>query len=71
MRVSFHQIGILTCGGDEVVQNVHDCCRGLDMREVSDTGEYFKSTPRDGFVSGVAMGDRDDPVLLAPDEQGG
>ena len=35
------------------------------MREVPDTSEHLKSTTRDGVVSGVAMGDRNDPVLLA------
>ena len=41
------------------------------MREVPDAGEHLESTTRHGLVSGVAVGDRNDPVLLAPDQQGG
>lgn len=41
------------------------------MREVPDTGEHLKSTTRHGVVSGVAVRDRNDPVLLTPDQQGG
>jgi len=65
------QIEIPPCGGDEVVNDVDRRCRGLEMWEVSDTGEHLKSTAWQGVVSGVAMGDRNDPVLLAPNQQGG
>lgn len=41
------------------------------MREVPDTGEHVKSTTRRGIVSGVAVGDRNDPVLPTPNQQGG
>ena len=59
------------CGGDEVVENLHHCGRGLDVREVPDAGEHFKPATRHGGVSGVAVGDRDDPVLVPPNQQGG
>src|SRR5277367_3902026 len=55
--LSIRQIDIPPCGGDEVVQNAHHRCWGLDMREVPDTGEHLESTTRHSFVSGVAMGD--------------
>ena len=41
------------------------------MREVPYTGEHLKSTTRHGVVSGVAVGDRNDPVLFTPNQQGG
>ena len=56
-------------GGDEVVKDLHHRGWGLDVREVPDAGEHFKPATRHGGVSGVAVGDRDDPVLVPPDQQ--
>ena len=39
------------------------------MREVPDAGEHFKPATRHGGVSGVTVGDRDDPVLITPNQQ--
>ena len=39
------------------------------MREVPDTAQHFKPATRHGGVSGVTMGDRDDPVLITPNQQ--
>ena len=36
------------------------------MREMPHRGEHLKSTTRHGSVSGVAVGDRNDPVPLTP-----
>ncbi len=69
-QVFDRQIDIPTGGGDEVVKDVDHRCRGFDMREVPDTGEHLESTTRHRVVSGVAMGDGNDPVLLAPNQQG-
>jgi hypothetical protein len=41
------------------------------MREVPDVGEHLKSASRHGVVSRVPGGDRNDPVLLTPDQQDG
>ena len=53
----------LPISGDEVVQNAHHRCGRLDMREVPDTGEHLESATRHRVLSGVAVGDRNDPVL--------
>ena len=71
IRFSTRQIDISTCGGDEIIQNAYHRCWGLDMREVPDTGEHFESTTRHRVVCGIAVGDRNDPVLFTPDQQGG
>ena len=57
------------CGGDEVVKDLHHRGWGLDVREVPDAGEHLKPATRHGVVSGVAVGDRDDPILITPDQQ--
>ena len=56
-------------GGDEVVKDFHHRGRGLDLREVPDSGEHFKPATRHGVVSGVTVGDRDDPILITPNQQ--
>jgi hypothetical protein len=40
--VPIRQIGMWCCGSDEVVENLDDRGWGLNVREVPDTGEYFK-----------------------------
>ena len=32
-------------------------------------GKHFKPATRHGGVSGVTVGDRDDPILIPPDQQ--
>ena len=39
------------------------------MREMPDTAQHFKPAVRYGVVSGVTVGDRDDPVLITPNQQ--
>jgi hypothetical protein len=56
-------------GGDEVVKDVHHRGWGLDLREVPHTGEHLESATRHGGVSGVAVGDRNDPVLIPQNQQ--
>ena len=51
-------------GGDEVVKDLHHRGRRLDVREVPDTAQHFKPATRHGVVSGVTVGDRDDPILI-------
>ena len=40
------QIGTGPGSGDEVVKDLHHRSRGLDMREVPDSGEHFKPATR-------------------------
>ena len=68
-RFLIRHIGTRPCGGDEVVKDLHHSGWGLDVREVPDAGEHFKPATRHGGVSGVAVGDGDDPVLIAPNQQ--
>jgi hypothetical protein len=56
-------------GGNEVVKDFHHRGRGLDLREVADSGEHFKPTTRHGVVSGVTNRDRDDPILITSNQQ--
>ncbi len=56
-------------GGDEVVKDLHHCGWGLDVRVVPDSGEHLKPATRHGVVSGVTVGERDDPVLFTPNQQ--
>ena len=56
-------------GGDEVVKDLHHRGRRLDMREVPNTAQHFKPATRHGVVSGVTVGERDDPVLITPNQQ--
>jgi hypothetical protein len=55
--------------GDEVVKDLHHRGWGLDVREVPDSGEHLKPATRHGVVSGVTVGDRDDPILITPNQQ--
>src|ERR1700682_1535837 len=43
---SIRQIGIPPCGADEVVKDVHHRGWGLNVREVPDAAEHFKSAIR-------------------------
>ena len=58
-------------GAYEVVDEVDDVAGPLNVREVTDVFEYLQPAPWPRFVHGVAVFDRDDPVLVAPDHQGG
>ncbi len=39
------------------------------MREVPNTSQHLKSATRHSLVSGVPVDDRNDPVLLTPNQQ--
>ena len=56
-------------GGDEVVKDLHHRGRGLNVREVPDSGEHLKPATGHGVVSRVTVGDRDDPILITPNQQ--
>jgi hypothetical protein len=58
-------------GAYEVVDEVDDVAGPFNVREVADVFEYLKPAPWPRFVHGVAVFDRDDPVLVAPYHQGG
>jgi hypothetical protein len=58
-------------GADEVVDQVNHFAGPFNVREVADAFEDLKPASWPRFVHGVAMLDRDDPVLVAPDHHGG
>ena len=56
---------------DEVGDDLGEADWLLGVGEVTGTPDDLETAPGDGLVSGVGVLDRDDPVAVPPDDQGG
>ncbi len=53
---------------DEFADDVGDLCRSLDVGEVAHFGKHFEVASQAGGLRLVAVFDRDDLILLTPDQ---
>ena len=56
---------------DEVVDQADHFAGPFDVREMADAFEHLEPASWPRLVDGVSVFDRDDPVLVAPDDHGG
>jgi hypothetical protein len=65
------QVRLAWRGGDEILENIRHRHWRLGAREVSDTLEHLEATACPRVVGGVRVSDRNDPVAISPDQEGG
>ena len=65
------QVRLVWRGGDEILENIRHRHWRVGVREVSDTLEHLEATACPRVVGGVRVSGGNDPVAIAPDQEGG